>query len=71
MSKYENGQALADKVAWEGGAGEFIFGYGIDPGDLPDDTPGHVVAAVERLHTQAVADLATFENWLPESAEAI
>lgn len=51
MSRYESRRKLAAKAEWEGGPAEFIFVYGIHPGDLPrrhparrgrgGDPPGH------------------------------
>lgn len=59
-----NKEDLAAKVDWEGGAGEAIFGYGIGPGELPEETPDEVRQAWTRLYENAREDLETVERWL-------
>lgn len=34
--KYESRQEVANKADWEGGLLEFVFGYGVDPDEMPD-----------------------------------
>lgn len=36
MSRYADRQELAEKIVWEGGLLEFIFGYGVSLTDLPE-----------------------------------
>jgi hypothetical protein len=78
VSKYNSRQELQDAAGREGGPARFIFGCGLEPGfgcgcglqpeDLPDGTPGNVIAAVTRLTTRAAADLETFRAWLDAPA---
>lgn len=37
MSRYDSRQEIADKADYEGGLLEFIFGYGLEVDDLPED----------------------------------
>jgi hypothetical protein len=64
MGGYTSKEDLEEKVDWEGGPAQFIFGYGLKPSDLPDGTPDAVKQAVTRLAAQATADLETFRGWL-------
>lgn len=50
------------------GLAELVFGYGLNPADLPDGIPPDVTAAVTRLATRAAADLETFRTWLDAPA---
>jgi hypothetical protein len=69
LSGYTSKGDLEEKADWEGGPAEFIFGYGLKPGELPDGTPETVRQAVTRLADQAAADLETFRAWLYAPAE--
>jgi len=64
VSRCKSRQELEDKVNWEGGPAEPIFGCGLKPEELPDGTPGDVTEAVTGLVTQAADDLETFRTWL-------
>mgnify|MGYP001395024044 CR=1 FL=1 len=73
MNAYKSREELLDRVLSESCTAEFIFGCGLDPGDLPDGTPHDVTDAVTRLAGQAAADMKTFRDWLysaPEDDEA-
>ena len=41
---YNSSHELAAKMDSEGGLGEFIFGYGLNTDDLPDDMPADIKA---------------------------
>ena len=62
-------EELDDKIDWEGGIAETITGYGLSPGNLPEDAPPEVKAAWERLYTQARDDIEIIEKWLYDGFE--
>lgn len=64
MSKYDDAEQLGNKMSWEGGAGEFIFGYGIKMEDLPDDLPEPVREAFATLLQPAIVNaMDVLDEW--------
>jgi hypothetical protein len=68
MSRYENRQELANKIDWEGGIHEMLFGYGLSRGDLPQDDDELLVAFeyVEELLATLDGRIERFASLLPE-----
>jgi hypothetical protein len=66
--KYESVADLYDKVDWEGGLTEALFGYGIAAEDLPDGTPGDIVAAWATLEDLS-GTIRGIEAWLEDNAD--
>lgn len=64
MSKYENRQEIANKLDYEGGIYEFVFGYGLDVYDLPQDDTELIRALQAVLDTKHL--WAHLESLLPE-----
>lgn len=61
--KYATAKDLAFKIQWEGGATNFVFGYGIGSQDYPEDIPEHVLGAFLMLGVaQQFAD--TIDEWV-------
>lgn len=68
MSKFESVSELYDKLDWEGGFPDIIWGYGISWTDLPDGTPDDIVEiwrALEGMdnHVRKV------QGWLEDHAD--
>lgn len=51
MSRYENRQELANKIDWEGGIFDMLFGYGLRAEDLPE---GDVELAQRFAHIETL-----------------
>ena len=64
MRKYENRQEFADKADYEGGLLEFVFGYGVDVEDLPEDDTELREALAEVLKVKPAIE--RLEALLPE-----
>jgi hypothetical protein len=69
MSRYASKEDLQCKADNEGGAAEFIFGYGLAPEDLPDGTPAEVSEALSRITADQSKDFETFTNWLWDTGD--
>ena len=68
MSRYENRQELADKIDWEGGLYDMLFGYGLSRHDLPKDDAELLAAFddVQALIDDVSGKIGRFEALLPE-----
>jgi hypothetical protein len=65
VSRYNSSHDMAAKMDSEGGLSEFIFGYGLNPEDIPDDMP-----EVMRDKLHALRNLShaydSLQSWLYE-----
>ncbi len=66
QSRYQSRQALANKIDWEGGLEEFLFGYGCRPEDMPDQ---ELEDLVRELYDKTRPLLNKFANALPYPGE--
>ena len=57
-------EEIEAKVECEGGVGETIMGYGLNPNYLPEDAPQEIKCAWIRLYNQGRKDLDLIEDWL-------
>lgn len=63
MRRYETRQELANKIDNEGGPEEFLFGYGCDPEDMPDE---ELEVLVREIYEVAAPLLRRFSDLIPE-----
>ncbi len=52
MTLYESRQELADKADYEGGIVDMLFGYGLEPDDVPEDDVELRLAIAEALKAE-------------------
>jgi hypothetical protein len=72
MAKYETRQELANKIDWEGGIFDMIFGYGLYLDDLPEGDK-ELLAALSNLKILQPgfeAAVARLEKLLPEPGDS-
>lgn len=65
---YASVAELYDKIDWEGGFPDVIFGYGIYSKDLPEDTPADIIEIWKRLEDMD-EDIRKVQGWLEDHAD--
>jgi hypothetical protein len=67
MSSYVNRQELADKIDYEGGTYDMLFGYGLGADDLPQNDAEllSAFAAIDALRGAFQSAVDAFEALLP------
>jgi len=68
MSKFESVADLYDKLDWEGGFPDIIWGYGVSWTDLPDGTPDAIVEIWRDLEGRE-ADIRKVQGWLEDNQD--
>lgn len=68
MSKFESVAELYDKLDWEGGFPDIIWGYGISWRDLPDGTPQHIID-IWRVLEAMDRDIRVVQGWLEDNQD--
>lgn len=68
MSRYESVSDLYDKLDYEGGFPEVIWGYGISWTELPEGTPDEIIAIWRDLEGRE-KDIRIVQGWLEDNAD--
>lgn len=67
VSSYENRQELADKIDYEGGIYEMLFGYGLGVEDMPDGELRTLMTKIKSVTNVLEPLISEFEKLLPAS----